>query len=67
MVKHGPGSAVTDFNSREENRVEVNVVFAHELVKTNILGVEPPLLPLWCIASSYTRVSNGSVKLLMFT
>jgi len=43
--------------------MEINVVFTHELVKPNVVWVQPPLLPFWCIAGGDARVSDAGVKL----
>ena len=43
--------------------MEGNVVFAHELVELNIIGVLPPLVPvLLCIAGSNRQVTDGSIE-----
>lgn len=63
MVQHGPWSSVTELDAWEEHGVEVDVVLAHELIKTYVLLVEPPFLPVRCQVCGYTRISNGGIKL----
>ena len=49
--------------AREDHRVEGNVVFAHELVELDIIGVFPPLVPvLLCVAGSNRQVANGGIE-----
>ena len=43
--------------------VEIHVVFSHELVKADIVGVQPPLSPFGCIAGGDTRVTHTGVEL----
>jgi len=43
--------------------MEINVVFAHELVKADVVGVQPPLFPFRCITGGDTWVSGAGVKL----
>ena len=43
--------------------MEINVVFTHELVKADVIGVQPPLFPLRRIAGSDTWVSDAGIKL----
>ena len=43
--------------------MEINVVFTHELVKADVVGVQPPLFPFGCIAGGDTWVPNAGVKL----
>lgn len=63
MVELRPLAAITDLNGWPINSVEVNVILAHELVEMNILGVEPPLLPILGIVGGDTGVSNWGIKL----
>ena len=44
--------------------MEINVVLAHELVKADVIGVQPPLFPFGCIAGCDTQVSQASVELV---
>ncbi len=47
----------------EDNRVEGYVIFAHELVKLDVLRVLPPLLPVFlCIAGSNGQVADGGIE-----
>jgi hypothetical protein len=41
-----PVPSITDLHRREVDRVEIHVVLAHELIKMDVLGIKPPLLPL---------------------
>lgn len=43
--------------------MEVDVVLAHELIKTDVLLVEPPFLPVGCQVCGDTGISNGGIKL----
>ena len=63
MVQHGPRAAVAYLHRGEVDRVEVDVVLAHELVQADVLLVEPPLLPLWCVVRSDTGVTDTRVEL----
>ena len=62
MVEHGPWTTVPKLHGREVDHVEVDVVLAHELEKPDMLFVEPPLLPLWCIICSDTWVADRSIE-----
>ena len=46
VVELRPVAAVADLDRGEVDGVEVRVVFAHELVKLYVGGVEPPLFPV---------------------
>lgn len=43
--------------------MEINIIFAHELIQSNIIRVEPPLFPLRGIFSGDTDVANDCVEL----
>ena len=43
--------------------MEINVVFAHELVKSNVVWIQPPLLPFGRIAGGDAWVSDTGVEL----
>jgi hypothetical protein len=62
-MKFRPISAVTDLNGRKIYGVEVYIIFTHELVKVDVLGVKPPLFPFWGIVGCDAGVTNGSIKL----
>lgn len=64
MVECCPGTTIADLCRRKVDRVEVNIVLAHELVEMDILLVEPPLFPLRRIIGSDTRIPDASVELL---
>ena len=61
-----PIAPVSKLNTREIDAMEVDIVFPHELIKFDILRIEPPFLPSLCVVGCYTRVSNRSVKLRTF-
>lgn len=63
MVQCRPITPVTELHGREVNRVEVDVVLAHELIQADVLLVEPPLLPLGGIVGGDACVSDRRVKL----
>jgi len=46
MMKCCPVSSVTDLHRWEVDCVEIHVVLAHELIKVDVLGIKPLLLPL---------------------
>lgn len=62
-MQHSPRAAVTKLDRGEEDRVEVDVVLAHELEEADLLWVEPPLPPLGRVVGGDTWVSNGCVVL----
>lgn len=43
--------------------MEVDIVFPHKLVQSDILRVEPPSSPFRSVVGSDTRVSDRSIKL----
>jgi hypothetical protein len=43
--------------------VEVHIVFAHELIEMNVLGIKPPLLPLGREICGYAEVAYGGIVL----
>lgn len=43
--------------------MEIHVVFAHELIEMDVLGIQPPLLPLGCEIRSNTRIAYRCVEL----
>jgi len=43
--------------------MEVHIIFTHELEQTDVLRVEPPLLPFGGIVSRDAHVPNGGIKL----
>lgn len=63
MVEHRPVTAVTEFDRREEDGVEVDIVFPHELIETNMLGIEPPFPPFWCVVCGNAGVAYRCVEL----
>lgn len=62
-MEHGPWSAIAQKDRGEENSMEVDIILAHELEQSDVLGIEPPLLPFGCVVCGDTRVSNGRVEL----
>lgn len=62
-MKHSPWAAISEFHGGEEDSVEVDVVFAHELEEADIIVVEPPLFPLWGIVRGNTRVAQRRIEL----
>lgn len=62
-MQHRPIASVPYLNRGEENCVEIDIVFPHELVKLHILRVEPPLLPFARVVCRDAWVSNRSIKL----
>ena len=61
-----PVAAVTAKDRWPVDGMEINVVFSHELVETDVIGVQPPLLPFRCIGGGYTRVSDTGVEDFLF-
>ena len=62
-MQHSPRAAVTKLNRGEEDRVEVDVVLAHELEELDVFWVEPPFFPLWGVVGGNTWVTNRCVEL----
>ena len=62
-MQHRPWAAISEFHGREEDSVEVNVVFAHELEQADVLMVEPPATPFRGIIGGDTWVSDRSIIL----
>lgn len=61
MVHHSPVVLGTKLAAREDDRVERNIVFTHELIELDIIGVLPPLFPLLGVACCNAGVSNRSI------
>ena len=62
-MKHGPWAPVSDLDRREVDSVEVNIIFAHELVQADVGLVKPPPFPFGCVVGRDTWVSNTCLKL----
>ena len=62
-MEHGPRATVTQLDRGEVDYVEVDVVLAHELVQTNVLVIEPPLLPLGCVVCCDANIADASFEL----
>lgn len=63
MVECSPVPSVTDLYRREVDRVEIHVVFAHELIEMDVPRIQPPLLPLGCEIGGDARVAYRCVEL----
>jgi hypothetical protein len=63
MVESCPVPSITNLNRWEIDRVKVHVVLSHELVQVNVLGVEPPLLPLGCEIRGDANITYTGFKL----
>ncbi len=63
MMQFRPVTAITKLDGWPIDGVEINIVFTHELVKADILGIEPPFFPMKSVVGCDTRVSNRRVKL----
>ncbi len=63
MVECSPVPPVTNLNRWEVDCVEIYVVLAHELIKMDVLGIEPPLLPFGREVCGDTNVAYGGVEL----
>jgi hypothetical protein len=63
MVRQGPVAAVTKFNGWEIYRMEINIIFAHELVEIDVFRFKPPLFPFWCEICCYAWVSDRRIEL----
>jgi hypothetical protein len=63
MMQFSPVPPITNLDGRPINGVEIDVIFTHELVKLDVLGVEPPLLPLRGVAGGDTRISDRRIEL----
>lgn len=64
MVQTCPISPIAPKNRWPVDRVEVNIVFAHELVQADIVGIQPPLFPFRRVTGCDTWVPNASVELV---
>lgn len=62
MMNHSPVILGTKLRAREDDRVERNIVFTHELIEFDIVRILPPLLPLLGVASCNAGVSNRSIE-----
>lgn len=58
-----PRSSIADEDTGPKYRMEVDVVFAHELVQLHILRIEPPFTPLRSICRRNTWISEWRVVL----
>lgn len=58
-----PVTSITNLYGWPVDRMEIDIVFAHELVETDVLWVEPPLFPLGGVVRSYTGVPDGRIEL----
>lgn len=63
MVQTCPVPPVAPEDRRPVDGMEINVVFTHELIKADVVGVQPPLLPFRHRAGGDAWVSNAGVKL----
>lgn len=63
MVECCPVPSITDLYRWEIDCVKVHVVLSHELIKMNVLGVEPPLLPLRRKTRSNANITYAGFKL----
>jgi hypothetical protein len=63
MMQSGPISTVTQLDRWKIDRVEVDIILTHELEQTDVLRVEPPLLPFGSIVGRDAHVSDWSIKL----
>ena len=63
MIERSPVPSVTDLYRWEVDCVEIHVIFAHELIEMDVLGIQPPLLPLGCEIRGNTKVAYRCVKL----
>ena len=61
MVDHGPVLFGAEQGRGEDDRVERDVVFGHELVERYLVGVLPPPLPLLRVVSRDRHVTNRRV------
>ena len=67
MVERCPWSAITNLDRGEEDSMEVHIVFAHELVESDVLVIEPPLLPLRCVVCGNARVPYTCLELALWS
>jgi hypothetical protein len=63
-MQHGPRPSIGKQDGREEHGVEIDVILSHELVELNVLRIEPPLFPIFRVASRNRRIADRSIKLL---
>jgi len=48
MMQLRPVATVRNLDRRPVDSVEVDVILAHELIKIDVVRVEPPLFPFQC-------------------
>lgn len=63
MMKFRPIPTIAKLDGWPINGVEVDIIFAHELIKLYILRVKPPFLPFWCEIRCDAWVANRCIKL----
>ena len=65
VVQACPVPPVASKHRRPVDGVEIHVVFPHELVKADVVGVQPPFFPFGRIAGSDAWVSYAGVELVL--
>jgi len=63
MIERSPVPSVTELYRGEIDCVEIHIVFAHELIEMDILGIKPPLPPLGCEIRCNTNVAYRCFEL----
>lgn len=63
MMQRSPIASITQQHRREIDGVEIDVIFSHELVKFDVIGVEPPFLPFGGVVGGDTGVAQGCIEL----
>ena len=58
MVDSGIAIVSPQQRAWEHDRMERNVVLCHELIELDLVGILPPLSPLWCVARSDGEVAG---------
>ena len=62
LADQSPGIVGAHERAGEDDSVEGDVILAHELHQTDLLGVAPPLLPLFGVVGGDTDVADRSIK-----
>ena len=62
-MERSPVPSVCNLHRWKIDCVEIHVVFAHELIKIDVLGIKPPSLPLRCEIRGYANVAYRGFKL----
>jgi hypothetical protein len=63
VVKQGPVTTVSNLHGRPIDGMEVDIIFAHELIEFNVFRIKPPFFPFWRVVGGDTRITDRRVEL----